>query len=155
MVVYLIGSLRSPRVPEVGNVLRERGYEVFDDWHAGGPTADDEWQRYEKSRGRTYREALKGHAARHVFEYDLHHLKRADAAVLVLPAGKSGHLEFGWFVRGGKPGFILLEEEEPARWDVMVLFATGVCGTVSELIEELSVVAPLPKTQFTPWNSDR
>ena len=155
MIIYLIGSLRSPRVPEIGNALRERGYEVFDDWHAGGPTADDEWQRYEKQRGRTYREAIKGYAARHTFEYDVHHLKRADAVVLVLPAGKSGHLELGWALGQGKPGFILLEDVEPERWDVMVLFATSVCANVSELIEELSVVEPRPKVPMAPWSSDR
>lgn len=155
MVVYLIGSLRSPRVPSIGNSLRERGYDIFDDWHAGGPTADDEWQRYEKARGRTYKEALKGYAARHVFEYDVQHLKRADAVVLVLPAGKSGHLELGWALGAGKPGFILLEEEEPERWDVMNLFATAVCGSLGELVEELEAVRAWFKLPVAPWSSDR
>ena len=155
MIVYLIGSLRAPHVPAIGNLLREKGYEVFDDWHAGGPTADDEWQRYEKQRGRTYREALKGHAAKHVFDYDVQHLKRADVAVLVLPAGRSGHLELGWFVGRGKPGFVLLEEQDPDRWDVMLLFATGVCGSVQELIEELEVVQAQRRVGMAPWNGDR
>ena len=52
MKLYIIGSLRNPRVPEVAKDLRESGYEVFDDWFAAGERADDSWQSYEKGRGR-------------------------------------------------------------------------------------------------------
>lgn len=42
MKVYVIGSLRNPRIPEIANELREKlGCEVFDDWHAAGPHGDD------------------------------------------------------------------------------------------------------------------
>src|SRR5258706_9150607 len=98
MIVYLIGSLRSPRVPKVAEELRAAGYEVFDDWYAAGPEADDYWQRYEQAKGHTYAEALAGYAANHVFNFDRTRLMRADAGVLVLPAGKSGHLELGYLV---------------------------------------------------------
>ncbi|MCI0526606.1 MAG: hypothetical protein L0Y56_04020, partial [Nitrospira sp.] len=61
-VVYLIGSLRNPEIPHIGNRLREKGFEVFDDWFAGGKIADDEWQAYETVRGTSYRQALRGYA---------------------------------------------------------------------------------------------
>jgi len=61
--VYLIGSLRNPNIPVVAGLLRAEGYDVFDDWFAAGPEADDHWMAYEKQRGRTYDLALKGHAA--------------------------------------------------------------------------------------------
>lgn len=131
-VIYLIGSLRNPEMPKIGNYLRDVGFEVFDDWFAGGKIADDEWQAYEKSRGRSYPEALKGYAAKHVFEFDLHHLKRSDIVVLVLPAGKSGHLELGWALGQGKAGYVLMPEE-PDRWDVMYQFANGVFFDIEEL----------------------
>jgi len=41
MKLYLIGSLRNPRVPEVAEILRWNGHLVFDDWYAAGPEADD------------------------------------------------------------------------------------------------------------------
>ena len=119
--------------------LRAAGHEVFDDWYAAGPEADDYWQKYEKERGRTYREALQGYAVNNVFDFDHRHLLRCDAAVLVMPAGKSGHLELGFVLGKGKPGFILLEKE-PDRWDAMYRFAAGVCTTTEELIEDLSRV---------------
>lgn len=134
--VYLIGSLRNERVPLVAAQLREAGFDVFDDWYAAGPEADDYWQRYENGRGRSYNEALRGHAARHVFEYDKTHLDRCDSAVLMLPAGKSGHLELGYFIGTGKPGFILLDKE-PDRYDVMYAFADSVHTDVLSLTDAL------------------
>ena len=109
--VYLIGSLRNPAIPELGNLLRKQGFEAFDDWYSAGFEADDQWQKYENLRGRSYKEALQGHAAKHVFAFDKFHLDRCDAAVLVMPAGRSGHLELGYFAGTGKPGYVLFDKE--------------------------------------------
>ena len=136
--VYLIGSLRNPEVPEIANKIRELGFIVFDDWYAAGPEADDKWRDYEKARGHTYREALKGLAADHVYQFDRKHLKACDIAILYLPAGKSGHLELGWAIGKGKRGYILLDN--PERWDVMYQFADGVFHSFEELQEELKRV---------------
>lgn len=136
-VIYLIGSLRSPRVPEVAAILRAAGHDVFDSWKAAHPEADDNWRDYEKAKGLTYVEALKDYAALHVFNFDKSHLTRAECVVLVLPAGKSGHLELGWALGQGKKGYILLEGE-PERWDVMYAFADGVFTDVKELVTELA-----------------
>lgn len=134
--IYLIGSLRNARVPEIGQRLRLAGHEVFDDWYGAGPEADDHWQAYEKAKGHSFRQALRGRAAQHVFRLGHDNLTRCDAAVLVLPAGKSGHLEFGFAVGSGKRGYILLD---PAvdRWDVMYNFATDVFETEEDLINGL------------------
>jgi hypothetical protein len=143
LTVYLIGSLRNPRVPEIAKTLRAEGLDVFDDWYAAGPEADDYWQRYEKARGSTYSEALKKYSAEHVWSYDQFHLDRADIGVLVMPAGKSGHLELGYMVGQGKTTFILLPEEPgpDSRWDVMYRFANDVLYDVSTLITRCKNVA--------------
>lgn len=135
-LIYLIGSLRNPRITEVARQLRDEGLDVFDDWHAAGPDADDEWQRYEKDRGRSFAEALDGAHARCVFDFDRFHLSQSYAAVLVAPAGKSAHLELGWMLGQGKPGYVLLDGE-PERYDVMYRFATGVFTDLDALIKEL------------------
>ncbi len=142
MLVYLIGSLRNPEIPAMGNKLREAGLEVFDDWYAPGPEADDMWKRYEEARGHTYKEALKGWAATHVYEFDKFHLDRADIALLALPAGRSCHLELGYMIGKGKRGYILLPDmpEEDLRWDVMYKFADGVFFNIDELIVELKSI---------------
>lgn len=134
--VYIIGSLRSERVPEVAAKVRQLGFEVFDDWYAAGPEADDFWQKYEKAKGHNFAEALRGYAATNVFEFDRRHLDAADIVCLVLPAGKSGHLELGYCLGKGKKGYIVYGEE-PDRFDVMYKFADGVFATDDELLEEL------------------
>ena len=135
-VIYLIGSLRNPEIPHIGNKLREIGFDVFCDWHSAGPEADDSWQRYETIRGRSYVKALRGYAAQHVFQFDLTHLNRSDVGILMLPAGKSGHLELGYLAGQGKKTYILLDKE-PERWDVMYNFMTGVFFNIEDLIKEL------------------
>lgn len=136
MIVYLIGSLRNPEVPKVAKILRDRDIEVFDDWHGAGEKADEEWMKYERERGHDYHTALKGFNAQHTFHYDLHHLHRADIGVLVAPAGKSGHLELGYLLGQGKPGYIYMEED-PERWDVMLLFATSILRKINGLVSEM------------------
>lgn len=134
--IYLIGSLRNPRVTEVANELRSYGWEVFDDWMAAGPEADDYWLKYEKEKGVSMTDALKSYAAKHVFEFDKYHLDRCDMAVLLLPAGKSGHLEIGYMAGQGKSTFALFDSE-PDRWDVMYQFLTGVATDVAMLIDQI------------------
>ena len=129
--IYLVGSLRNPRVPEIAEELRAMGHKVFDDWYGAGDEADDKWQQYENGRKRTYRQALAGEAAQHIFKFDLRLITASDAVILVLPAGKSGHLEFGYARGIGKAAVILLDGE-PERFDVMYNFANLVTNDVAE-----------------------
>jgi hypothetical protein len=141
--IYHIGSLRNQRVLEVSRELRKAGFRVFDDWFAAGEKADDEWKAYEKSRGHSYQEALNGWPADHVFTFDKHHIDLQQVGLLTLPAGKSGHLELGYIIGTGRPGYILLDPTD-VRWDVMYKFSGrtadgphGVFADLGPLIEEL------------------
>jgi nucleoside 2-deoxyribosyltransferase len=138
--IYLIGSLRNPRIPEIANALEKAtGYEVFADWFTPGPEADDFLRDYVKARNPEggVRAALQTYAAKHVFEFDKSHIDRSDAAVLVMPAGKSGHLELGYVIGQGKPGFVLFDAE-PERLDIMYQFATGLAMSIEELVPMLT-----------------
>jgi hypothetical protein len=165
--IYLIGSLRNPEVPKVAKQIRELGFDVFDDWYAAGPHADDHWRDYEKARGHSYIEGLKGYAAKHVYEFDLKHLLECDIAVLLMPAGKSAHLELGFVLGIGhafkrfneaikgrfyapllKPfldlaGRLIVKmgyivlNPKEERWDVMYQFADEVFENVEQLKEAL------------------
>lgn len=139
--IYLIGSLRNPKVPNVGNALRKCGFEVVDDWFAAGEIADDRWRDYERNRGRDYATALRGLAAEHVFDFDFTHINRCNIGVLYLPAGKSGHMELGYIMGQGKPGYILMDgEPADGRWDVMYRFAYQSGGGVFFDVDELGKV---------------
>lgn len=82
-----------------------------------------------------------------MFEFDKKHLDACDAAILVLPAGRSGHLELGYVLGKGKPGYILLADEEK-RWDVMYKFATGVYSDLDTLAAALKDPNQLTFSQF-------
>lgn len=138
-LIYLIGSLRNEAIPAFAQALEEAsGYEVFADWFTPGPQADDYWRDYVKVRWPEggIRKALAGYAARHIFEFDKEHLDRADAVVMLRPAGTSGHMELGYALGSGKPGFILFDGE-PERFDVMLNFVTGIAFSLEELVPML------------------
>lgn len=168
--VYLVGSLRNPNIAAVTKALDEAACDVFSDWFAAGPEADDHWQAYEKGRGRTYREALASPAAQNVFQFDLRNILSSDVVVLVMPAGKSGHLELGFAAGRGKPTFILMDEPgKKDRWDVMTLFAgapidddevgafrePGVCYRVDELVDAINNHFERVILDSTPDNPER
>lgn len=134
--IYLIGSLRNPRLPSLGDRMRSWGHAVFDNWHGAGPEADRHWQQYEQDRGWTYVEALRQPLAEHNFAFDARWLAWADTGVLLYPAGKSAHLELGWMAGQGQETFILLDKE-PEEWDLMLKFATAVFMDEGSLMEAL------------------
>jgi len=139
--IYLMGALKNElRIPEIGNSLRSEGYFVMDEWITPGEHADENWQRYEKIRGRNYKEALKGIAATNIFLFDRSYIDISDVGVLVLPCGKSAFLELGYAKGRGKKTFILLDGQEPSRYDIMPNFADKICFDIEELKQELKKI---------------
>lgn len=134
--IYLIGSLSNSKIPVIAKQLRSLGFDVFDDWISPGKDADREWQKYEKVRGRSYKEALYGRHAQEVFDFDLKHLQSSDIVVMVAPCGKSGHLELGWAVGQGKTSYVLFDGE-PDKYDIMYAFCTDIFFHMDELCREL------------------
>lgn len=138
--IYLIGSLKNNRIPEIGNRLRKEGYDVMDEWFTPGPEADDNWQKYERQRGRTYAEALRGRAASNIFNFDRSYIDHADFVILVSPAGKSAMIELGYAKGRGKKAYILLDGVEPERFDIMPGFADEIFKTEADLLNKLSEI---------------
>lgn len=132
-MVYIIGSLANEEVPKIANRLRECGHEVFDQWYGASKHADVAWTEYSKAKGMNFKQALQDHGAQTVFNFDKRFLDLCEVAVLVLPAGKSGHIELGYCLGKGKRGYILLNEE-PQKYDVMYAFATDVFYSIEELL---------------------
>ena len=133
--IYLIGSMRNEDIPVLGRALRALGHEVHDEWYAPGPNADEYWREYELAKGHTFIDAIKGRHAEEVFGYDKKYLDRADTVVLLMPAGRSAHLELGYAVGQGKETHIVLDD--PDRWDIMYRFADHVWETKEALLEHL------------------
>lgn len=131
-----MGALANQNIPFIANKIRELGFEAFDDWWAPGPLADSYLRHYAKIRGLNYKETLKTYAAKHIYKFDKKHLDSSDICLLVMSAGKSAHLEFGYFIGCGKPGYVLFDKE-PSKIDIMYQFATDIFFNFDELVVEL------------------
>jgi nucleoside 2-deoxyribosyltransferase len=134
--IYIIGALKNWGVVSLAEELQSLGFEAFADWITPGPEADAYLLKYAKLRGWSYKQALNSYAATHVFEFDKTHLDRSDIVVMLMPAGKSAHMEFGHARGQGKPGYILFDKE-PERFDVMYKFATDIFFDKIKLFEAL------------------
>ena len=71
------------------------------------------------------------------FDADFAAMEKADTFVLVLPCGKSAHLELGWAIGAGKRTAILLED--PVEPELMYRMADHLSPSVHELLGWLGV----------------
>jgi len=72
------------------------------------------------------------------FAKDMDALKDADATVLVLPCGRSAHLELGYAVGAGQRTVVLLDTpmSEP---ELMYLMCDAICTSMEEVLEAVAV----------------
>ena len=136
--IYLASSWRNPRHQGVVRALREAGHEVYDFRNPPGRTGfqwshiDPAWQQWTAAE---FRQALTHPVAELGYGADRGGMHWADTGVLLLPCGRSAHLEAGYFVGAGKPLHILLsEEQEP---ELMYCMATSICLDLTELLARI------------------
>lgn len=145
--IYLASSWRNLRQPDVVTILRDAGHLVYDfrnpqvgyanpDPNAYGfhwSEIDTEWQGWTHQQ---YVGSLDHPVAQQGFRSDWDAMRWADTGVLLLPSGRSAHLEAGYFSGAGKDLFILLGGAvEP---ELMYKMATAVCLNVDELLDKLA-----------------
>ena len=135
--IYVASSWRNEKHPEVVAALRGAGHQVYDfrnPWPGQGGFSwrdiSPDWQHWATEK---YREILLTHpTTAHGFLSDLRAMKWADTGVIVMPCGRSAHLELGWMAGAGKRTVILLSDAEP---ELMYLLADDICLSVEEIIE--------------------
>ncbi len=139
--IYVASSWRNPYQQEVVQRLRAAGHEVYDFKNpTHGQTGfhwsdvDPGWQAWTPAR---YRELLSHPIAVGGYDSDWGAMQWADTGVLLLPSGRSAHLEAGYFTGAGKDLYILLtERQEP---ELMYKMATAICLWVGELLDRLAL----------------
>ena len=138
--IYVASSWRNAYQPTVVQALRNAGHEVYDfkDPESNGGSGfqwseiDPEWQSWTPE---VYREHLTRHPiAAHGYMRDFRAMEWADTCVLVMPCGRSAHLEAGWFAGRGKRTIVLLEDGEP---ELMVLMLNHICTSIDEVLAVL------------------
>lgn len=136
--IYLASSWRNPHQPWLVELLRSHAHEVYDfrnpPFSTGFKWADIGLEL--PCTAEAYRAALLSHArAAQGFNADFAAMRWADTGLLVLPCGRSAHLELGWMAGAGKRTLILTQDnEEP---ELMALLADRICISVDEVLAEL------------------
>ncbi|WP_414464387.1 hypothetical protein [Hyphomicrobium sp. DY-1] len=141
MRIYVASSWRNPFQPSIVTALRDAGHEVYDFRNPRPGDKGFSWRDVDP-QGRIefaseYREILKHPISQAGFKSDFDAMKWADACVLVLPCGRSAHLELGWMAGAGKRTVILTRNgEEP---ELMNLLADEICISFAEVLDALPV----------------
>lgn len=117
MKIYVASSWRNTHQQRLVEVLRAEGHEVYDFRHPpGGDQLGFSWSevspRWKLWTAEQYIAALDHPIANAGFDSDFGAMEWADACVLVLPSGRSAHIEAGWFAGAGKPLYVLLDQRE-------------------------------------------
>ncbi|CAD5277074.1 conserved hypothetical protein [Bosea sp. 62] len=136
--IYLASSWRNPEQPALVERLRIAGHEVYDfrnPPHSTGFKWSDIGLELPCSAA-DYRRALLSHPrAAQGFNADFSAMRWADTGLLLLPSGRSAHLELGWMAGAGKRTLVLTRDgEEP---ELMALLADRICISVAEVLQEL------------------
>lgn len=146
MKIYVASSWRNLMQQGVVHTLRAAGHEVYD-FKAPAPDEkgfawseiDPNWQQWTPEQ---FRDALTHPIALRGFRRDMDALTACDACVLVMPCGRSAHLEAGFAIGARKPCYILLSDGEPELMYNMALFANqvgAICTSLMELLGHLGV----------------
>jgi nucleoside 2-deoxyribosyltransferase len=114
--IYAASSWRNAEHPVVVEMLRQLGHEVYDFRNPAPGEHGFAWSEIDPDRQgwtpRPFRRLLDHPIAVAGYASDFAAMEWADTFVLVLPCGRSAHLEAGWAIGAGKPTALLLHEDK-------------------------------------------
>lgn len=145
MKIYLASSWRNEDQPAVLVRLREAGHRVYDFRHPVPGNEGFSWKQVDldcDEHGLVTIAALKQAHAHPVtkqgFKYDFDAMKDAEACVLLLPSGRSAHLEAGWMAGRGKIVYTILLGDRRVDPELMYkIFDGGLYDSVDGLLAAL------------------
>lgn len=138
--IYVASSWRNEYQPDVVSCLRGAGHLVYDFKNPpfatgfGWSEIDPGWKDWKAIE---YRHHLYNHPrCAQGYLSDYRAMEWADTCVLLLPSGRSAHLEAGWFAGRGKRLVIMTKDgEEP---ELMALMANHICISIQETLRVLA-----------------
>lgn len=142
MKIYVASSWRNDRQPFVVEFLRKLGHEVYDFKNPAPGNKGFSWRscadRNQLTQPMLFRDTVLTHPiAQEGFALDMNALKAAECTVLVLPCGRSAHLELGYATGAGQKTIVLFDDiiDEP---ELMYLMNTNIACSLQELTSFLT-----------------
>jgi len=137
MKIYVASSWRNDHQPAVVKSLQAVGHDIYDFRHPSPENdgfhwseIDEFWQDWLPDQ---YFDSLKHPLAVNGFRFDMDAMEWADACVLVMPCGRSAHLELGWFVGQGKRTCILHDPHDPVEPELMAKMCDAQFKSINEV----------------------
>lgn len=148
MKIYVASSWRNEDLQqEMVRWMRREGHEVYDFRNpAPGNTGfawsaiDREWLNWGPH---AFREALQGSIAAEGFALDMDALRGCDLCILVLPCGRSAHLELGWAAGAGKRTIVYCADKRGFEPELMYRMCDALVLDEAELRRALLSAIPL------------
>lgn len=139
MDIYVASSWRNIKRPAMVKLLRDIGHEVYDfknpEEGKGGfswSEIDPNWQSWTPAQ---FEQALLHPLARDGFDSDMMALCGAGATLLVMPCGRSAHLELGVACGMDQKTAIYLPAGEPVEPELMWNMADKILGSEYEVLK--------------------
>lgn len=137
MKIYVASSWRNKVQPVVIQILRKHDFDVYDfrnpkpgSYGFYWSEIDPNWKSWSPKQ---FRDALSHPVAETNFALDMQSLQECDACVLVMPCGRSAHLEAGYAIGAGKPTAILLSNGDPELMYKMAAVFTNMHDVINWL----------------------
>lgn len=139
MRIYVASSWRNQLQQSVVARLRTEGHQVYDFKNPAPGSNGFHWSEidpcYRNWNPEGFRRALGHVLAIDGFDRDMHALETCEACVLVLPCGRSAHLELGWASGAGRLTFVLMTA--PDEPELMYKMSSRIVTSLDELVHEL------------------
>jgi hypothetical protein len=132
--IYVASSWRNADQPTIVEVLRSYGHEVYDFKNPAPGQKGFAWRDCFEPDSKysgpghgaltipSYVEAIQSDRAKEGFAFDIDALDWSDTCVMVLPCGRSAHLEAGYACGQGKHVIWVLSED---RWEPELMYLMG------------------------------
>lgn len=142
--IYVASSWRNMVQPAVVHMLRSMGHEVYDFKNPEPGNHGFSWKQVSGKPPEAWTEddyfkALDHPIARDGFSRDMTALRNCDSCVLVLPCGRSAHLELGHANGAGKSTYVILPPDFDGP-DLMYLMCNRILRSANDLFDVFPTV---------------
>ena len=142
-LLYVASSWRNPLYDDVLAVLRVAGVTHYDFKNPAPGNKGFHWSEIDLAwkswTSREYRQALDHPTACHSFYCNMAALKASTRLLLVLPCGRSAHLELGYAIGAGKETIIYMPEGQLFEAELMYKAAAHLCINMGEVLACLGI----------------